>query len=216
MAVSRSRQGILIIISSPSGAGKTSVSKKILGRDHGVTFSVSATTRKPRSGEIDGKEYFFISKQKFEDMISRDEFLEYAEVFGNIYGTPRKPVEKALRNGQDVLFDVDWQGGLNLRKSNLKRFVVSIFILPPSILELNKRLISRGQDSNETVRARMLASKDEISHWQDYDYVLVNENLDEVHADIKTIIRAERLKRVRQSSLRGFIKSLNKEFKESF
>ena len=216
MTDSKSRQGMLIIISSPSGAGKTSVSKKILERDHHITFSVSATTRKPRSGEINGKEYFFISQRKFQEMVSDNEFLEYAEVFGNSYGTPRKSVENALQSGKDVLFDVDWQGGLNLRRSNLKKFVVSIFILPPSIKELNNRLVSRGQDSNEIVRARMLEAKDEISHWREYDYVLVNENLDQVHADINSIIRAERLKRTRQNSLNVFVSSLNSEFKENF
>lgn len=207
-----SSEGTLFIISSPSGAGKSSVSKRILENDIKVTFSISATTRPARAGEIDGREYYFKSHAQFDRMIQSGELLEYAEVFGQRYGTPKTPVEKSLEKGLDVLFDVDWQGGIKIRNSHLRKFVVSIFILPPSISELESRLISRGLDSNEVVNSRMLKSKEEISHWSEYDYILINKNLEKVHWDISSIIRAERLKRVNRQSLVEFVNKLNSEF----
>ena len=207
-----SSTGILFIISSPSGAGKTSVSKFILGDDSKVIFSISATTRKPREGELDGREYLFKSDDEFEKMVKNGEMLEYAEVCGNRYGTPRTPVENALADGLDVLFDVDWQGGIQIRNSHLREFVVSIFILPPTIKELENRLISRGQDTATVVSSRMMKSKEEISHWSEYDYILINKDLDMIHDDVKSIIRTERLKRTNRQILVDFVNSLNAEF----
>ena len=207
-----SSEGLLFIISSPSGAGKTSLSKWILQNDPNVTFSISATTRMPREGEKEGREYFFKTEREFKKMVQAGEMLEYADVFGSRYGTPKNPVENALASGLDVLFDVDWQGGIQIRNSHLRKFVVSIFILPPSIQELENRLVLRGKDSNDTVKARMIKSKEEISHWSEYDYILVNEDLDTVHNDIKSIIHSERLRRVNRQVLVEFVNSLNYEF----
>ena len=207
-----SSEGILFIISSPSGAGKSSVSKHILNNDTNVNFSISVTTRSPRHGEEDGREYFFKTEKEFTQMVQSGEMLEYADVFGNRYGTPKNPVENALASGLDVLFDVDWQGGIQIRNSHLRKFVVSIFILPPSIQELENRLVLRGKDSNDTVKARMIKSKEEISHWSEYDYILVNEDLATVHNDIKSIIHSERLRRVNRQVLVDFVNSLNSEF----
>ena len=207
-----SSEGLLFIISSPSGAGKTSLSKWILQNDPNVTFSISATTRMPREGEKEGREYFFKTEREFKKMVKVGEMLEYADVFGNRYGTPKNPVENALASGLDVLFDVDWQGGIQIRNSHLRKFVVSIFILPPSIQELENRLVLRGKDSNDTVKARMIKSKEEISHWSEYDYILINKDLEKVHWDISSIIRAERLKRVNRQSLVEFVNKLNSEF----
>lgn len=207
-----SSEGILFIISSPSGAGKTTISNKILKNDPKVTFSISATTRMPRDGEEDGREYFFKTASEFEKMVQSGEMLEHADVFGNRYGTPKAPVENALGKGLDVLFDVDWQGGIKIRNSHLRKFVVSIFILPPSIKELEKRLLLRGQDSDDTVVSRMMKSKEEISHWSEYDYILVNDNLQLVHKNINSIIRSERLKRLNRQELVEFVNSLNGEF----
>jgi len=211
-----SSEGTLFIISSPSGAGKTSVSKRILETDPKVTFSISATTRKPRDGEVDGREYFFKTSTQFDKMILAGEMLEYAEVFGHKYGTPKAPVEAALSKGYDVLFDVDWQGGIKIRNSHLRKFVVSIFILPPSINELESRLIQRGQDTPDIVRSRMIKSKEEISHWSEYDYILINGDLEVVQADINSIIRTERLKRVDRQALVEFVNVLNIEFKDRY
>ena len=207
-----SSEGLLFIISSPSGAGKTSLSKWILKNDPNVTFSISATTRMPREGEKEGREYFFKTEREFKNMVRAGEMLEYADVFGNKYGTPKTPVENALANGVDVLFDVDWQGGIQIRNSHLRKFVVSIFILPPSIKELENRLILRGKDSDDIVKTRMIKSKEEISHWSEYDYILVNADLDTVHNDIKSIIHTERLRRVNRQVLVEFVNSLNSEF----
>ena len=211
-----SSEGTLFIISSPSGAGKTSVSKRILETDPKVTFSISATTRKPRDGEVDGREYFFKTNLQFDKMILAGEMLEYADVFGHKYGTPKAPVETALSKGYDVLFDVDWQGGIKIRNSHLRKFVVSIFILPPSINDLESRLIQRGQDTPDIVRSRMIKSKEEISHWSEYDYILINGDLEVVHADINSIIRTERLKRVDRQALVEFVNVLNIEFKDRY
>ncbi len=208
------RRGLLIILSSPSGAGKSTLSRRLLESDPEVRFSVSATTRPPRPGEQEGLHYFFKSRREFEAMAAADQMLEHAEVFGHLYGTPRQPVEAAMRMGHDVLFDVDWQGGQQIRNSNLRESVVSIFILPPSIAELEGRLRVRGQDSDGVVAERMSKSRDEISHWAEYDYVLVNENLVQCEAELGSIIRAERLRRDRRPDLMALVTRLNREFEE--
>jgi guanylate kinase len=208
------RRGILIILSSPSGAGKSTLSRRLLELDPEVRFSVSATTRPPRPGEREGHDYFFKSRREFEAMVAAGEMLEHAEVFGNLYGTPRAPVEAAVERGEDVLFDVDWQGGQQIRSSSLREAVVSIFILPPSLAALEGRLRARGQDSPEVVARRMATSRDEISHWAEYDYVLVNENLRQCEEELRAIIAAERLRRDRQPHLGEMVRALNAEFEE--
>jgi len=211
---SSARRGILIILSSPSGAGKSTLSRRLLEFDPEVRFSISATTRPPRPGEQEGRDYFFKSRREFLAMVEAGEMLEHAEVFGNLYGTPRGPVEAAIAKGQDVLFDVDWQGGKQIRESDLKDASVSIFILPPSMAELEKRLRARGQDSHGVVSERMAQSRDEISHWDDYDYVLVNESLPQCEAELRSIIAAERLRRTRRPDLLELVERLNAEFEE--
>jgi guanylate kinase len=206
------RRGILIILSSPSGAGKSTLSRRLLEADPEVRFSISATTRPPRPGEEEGRDYFFKSRREFEAMVEDGQMLEHAEVFGNLYGTPRAPVEAAIARGEDVLFDVDWQGGQQIRNSSLRDAVVSIFVLPPSIAELEKRLKARGQDSDAVVAARMAQSRDEISHWAEYDYVLINERLAQCEAELRAIIRAERLRRDRRPGLVAVVRRLNGEF----
>jgi guanylate kinase len=208
------RRGLLIILSSPSGAGKSTLSRRLLELDPEVRFSVSATTRPPRPGEREGDDYFFKSRREFEAMAEAGEMLEHAEVFGNLYGTPRAPVEAAIARGEDVLFDVDWQGGQQIRNSSLRDAVVSIFILPPSMDELESRLRARGQDTSEVVEARMQKSRDEISHWAEYDYVLVNENLRQCEEELRAVIAAERLRRDRRPELMELVRRLNAEFEE--
>ena len=206
------RKGLLLILSSPSGAGKSTLTKMLMGWDPTMRFSVSATTRKPRPGEEDGREYYFRTREAFESMVASGEMLEHAEVFGNLYGTPKGPVEAAMREGRDTVFDIDWQGGQQIRSSSLGRDVVSIFILPPSITELDRRLHARAQDSAEVIAGRMAKSRDEISHWAEYDYVLVNDDLDVTFARLKDILSAERLKRDRQPALADFVRHLHREF----
>jgi guanylate kinase len=206
------RRGMLIILSSPSGAGKTTLSRRLMDWDRTIRFSVSATTRAPRPGEQDGREYHFRSRAEFEAMVTSGDMLEHAEVFGNRYGSPRGPVEQAMAEGRDTLFDIDWQGGQQIKNSALGRDTVSIFILPPSIAELDRRLRARGQDSDDVIRGRMAKSESEISHWAEYDYVLVNRDLDEAEARLRTILSAERLRRDRQPWLSDFVKGLNREF----
>lgn len=206
------RRGLLIILSSPSGAGKSTLSRRVLEDDKDVTFSVSATTRAPRVGENNGVEYYFKSRDEFEELVDNDGMLEHAEVFGNFYGSPAEPVRTAIEAGKDVLFDVDWQGGQQIRNSSLKDSVVSIFILPPSIAALESRLLSRGQDSAEVVAGRMDQSRSEISHWAEYDYVLVNDDVDQAEAELRAILKAERLRRDRNPGLVPFVQSLNAEF----
>ncbi|WP_422006890.1 guanylate kinase [Pyruvatibacter mobilis] len=194
-------------MSSPSGAGKTTLSRGLLDSDDEIVMSVSATTRNPRPGEVDGKDYYFVSVEDFGLMVNRGEFLEHAKVFDNYYGTPRGPVEEALSNGKDVLFDIDWQGTQQL-KENAREDVVSIFILPPSTQELERRLHTRAQDSAEIVAKRMAKAADEMSHWAEYDYIIVNQDLDKSRTQIRAILDAERLKRPRQTGLGGFVKGL--------
>ena len=206
------RSGLLVVLSSPSGAGKSTLSRRLLADDAHLSLSVSATTRAPRRGEVDGKDYFFVSHQRFEEMVAGGEMLEHAEVFGNFYGTPRQPVERALHAGGDILFDVDWQGAQQLKDSELRHAVVQIFILPPSIAELEQRLISRAQDSQDVIANRMAKAKSEISHWAEYDYVLINDDLDLCYSRIETIINAERLRRLHQRGLGKVVSRLNAEF----
>ena len=205
------RRGLLIILSSPSGAGKSTLARRLMTWDPTLRFSVSATTRAPRPGETDGREYYFRSRAAFEAMLAGGEMLEHAEVFGHFYGSPKAPVEAAMTEGRDTLFDIDWQGGQQVKQAMAKD-VVSIFILPPSIAELERRLRTRGQDSDEVIRGRMAKSEAEISHWAEYDYVLVNDDLDCTEADLKTILTAERLRRDRQPELSDFVRRLNREF----
>ncbi len=197
----------MFVMSSPSGAGKTTLSRGLLDSDDEIVMSVSATTRNPRPGEVDGKDYYFVSVEDFGLMVNRGEFLEHAKVFDNYYGTPRGPVEEALSNGKDVLFDIDWQGTQQL-KENAREDVVSIFILPPSTQELERRLHTRAQDSAEIVAKRMAKAADEMSHWAEYDYIIVNQDLDKSRTQIRAILDAERLKRPRQTGLGGFVKGL--------
>lgn len=206
------RRGMLVILSSPSGAGKSTLSRRLMAWDPTLSFSVSATTRPPRPGEVDGRDYHFRSRAEFEAMVAAGEMLEHAEVFGNLYGSPKAPVVAAMEAGRDTLFDIDWQGGQQIRNSTLGRDVVSIFILPPSIAELDRRLRSRGQDSDAVIRGRMAKSEAEISHWAEYDYVLVNRDLDEAEAQLRTILMAERMRRDRQPWLSAFVRDLNREF----
>ena len=208
------RRGLLIILSSPSGAGKSTLAARLRAWDPTLNFSVSATTRAPRPGEEHGREYYFHSREEFQDMVAKGDMLEHAEVFGNYYGSPKGPVEEAINAGRDVLFDIDWQGGQQVRASALGKHVLSIFILPPSIPELERRLYSRAQDSKEVIDGRMSKSRDEISHWPEYDYVLVNEDLDETEARLKTIVAAERLRLSQQPDLVNVVRRLNKEFEE--
>ena len=180
--------------------------------DASLRFSVSATTRAPRPGEEDGREYYFKTREAFEHMVQSGDMLEHAEVFGNFYGSPRGPVEQAMREGRDTLFDIDWQGGQQIRNSALGRDVVSIFVLPPSIAELEARLRGRAQDSDEVIAGRMAKSQSEISHWAEYDYVIVNRDIDLAFKELTTILEAERLRRDRQPALADFVRGLNREF----
>ena len=209
MTLSLPRSGLMLILSSPSGAGKTTLSRKLLEReqDGGLVMSVSVTTRKPRPGEVNGKDYFFVSHEKYLDMAASNQFLEHAQVFENHYGTPVDFVSKHIHQGRDVLFDIDWQGTKQL-KAKAREDVVSIFILPPSMDELHRRLKSRAQDSDEVVAKRMSKATSEISHWAEYDYVLINKDIDATLSNIITIHQAERLKRTRQSGLKSFIETL--------
>ena len=209
--MSSDRRGLLIILSSPSGAGKSTLARWLREWDPTIRFSVSATTRPPRPGEVHGKDYYFVSRDEFRTLVETGEMLEHAEVFTNLYGSPKAPVEAAVASGQDTLFDIDWQGGQQIRNSSLGRDVVSIFILPPSLSELERRLRSRGQDSEDVISARMARSMDEISHWAEYDYVLVNDDLEACKAKVATILSAERLKRERRPGLTDFVRTLGTE-----
>lgn len=204
------RRGLMFVLSSPSGAGKTTLSRQLLARESGISMSVSVTTRTKRPGEENGKDYYFIDRPEFDTMVSREELLEHAEVFGNCYGTPREYVEKHLSGGEDVLFDIDWQGTKQLR-ATAPDDLVSVFILPPSIEELERRLYARAQDSAEVVAKRMAKAVSEISHWTEYDYVIINQNIDEALVKITSILHAERLKRERQEGLTRFVERLDRQ-----
>jgi guanylate kinase len=200
------RRGLMFVLSSPSGAGKTTLSRMLLTEER-IALSISVTTRARRPGEVHGRHYHFIDRKKFDQMVKANELLEHAEVFGNFYGTPKKPVENALKAGRDVLFDVDWQGTKQLRK-HAPRDLVSVFILPPSSGELARRLHTRAQDDKKVIRARMAKSGDEMSHWLEYDYVVMNRDLDHAFGDVRAILHAERLKRERQTGLSAFVRGL--------
>ncbi|MBO9397023.1 MULTISPECIES: guanylate kinase [unclassified Shimia] len=208
------RRGLLIILSSPSGAGKSTLARRLMAWDPGLKFSVSATTRAPRPGEEHGREYFFMKEDAFKAQVAEGQMLEHAHVFGNFYGSPAGPVKETIDSGQDVLFDVDWQGEIQIRNSDLGKHALSIFILPPSIVELRRRLETRAQDSEDVIAKRMLKSWDEISHWGYYDYVLVNDDLDETEARLKTIVEAERMRRIQQPELQDHVRQLQMQFEE--
>ncbi|PZO78365.1 MAG: guanylate kinase [Sphingomonas hengshuiensis] len=201
------RRGVLFVLSSPSGAGKSTIARKLLAAEDDLSMSVSATTRGPRPGETDGKDYHFVDLEEFRRMASEHEFLEWAHVFGNRYGTPRAPVEAMLSAGKDVLFDIDWQGAQQLFQI-AGGDVVRVFILPPSMAELHQRLVSRNTDSAEVIEGRMARAAAEVSHWDGYDYVLVNDDAEDCFRKVQNILAAERLRRSRQTGLIGFIRKL--------
>jgi guanylate kinase len=202
------RRGLMLVLSSPSGAGKTTISRKLLAIERErLVISVSVTTRKPRPGEVDGRDYHFIDRARFGAMAAKGELLEHANVFGHSYGTPRAAVEKALAQGRDVLFDIDWQGTQQLRET-ARSDLVSVFVLPPDMAELERRLRERAQDSEEVVQARMTKASDEMSHWAEYDYIVVNRDIGASVAQVRAILTAERLKRDRQIGLGDFVRGL--------
>jgi guanylate kinase len=200
----------MLVLSSPSGAGKTTLARKLLAADPAVQLSVSVTTRKQRPGEVDGQDYHFIDAARFDAMVRKGELLESAWVFGHRYGTPRAPVETALAQGRDVLFDIDWQGTQQLREK-ADRDLVSVFVLPPSIPDLERRLRARAQDSDDVIHARMAKAADEMSHWAEYDYVVINTDIEHAFAQVRSILATERLKRERQVGLSEFVRRLQAE-----
>jgi guanylate kinase len=203
----RDRRGLLIVLSSPSGAGKTTISRMLLDSDPEITMSVSATTRPKRPGETDDVDYHFVSDGEFERLIAADEFAEWAYVFDHRYGSPKEPIKEALKDGRDILFDIDWQGTQQLREKT-GRDLVSIFVLPPSIPDLERRLRTRAQDSDQVIHARMAKAADEMSHWPEYDYVVINSDIDHAFREVQSILAAERLKRERQIGLSDFVRRL--------
>ena len=201
------RRGLMLVLSSPSGAGKTTLSRMLLTTERGIDLSISVTTRPRRPGEVNGRHYHFIDRKQFEQLRRNGDLLEYAEVFGNFYGTPRKPVERTLKQGRDVLFDIDWQGTQQLRE-RAREDLVSVFLLPPSGGELARRLHTRAQDDKKTIRDRMARAGSEMSHWAEYDYVVINRDLDKAFSEVRSILAAERLKRERQTGLSAFVRGL--------
>ncbi|MGO1117132.1 guanylate kinase [Rhodovibrionaceae bacterium A322] len=201
------RRGLVLVLSSPSGAGKTTISRELLSSDKNLKLSISATTRPMRKGERDGIDYQFVSKERFQEMVDGGDMLEHATVFGNSYGTPAAPVKEALEQGQDVLFDIDWQGTQQV-SAKMRDDLVRVFILPPSVEELERRLYSRAQDSEEVVRGRMAEASAEMSHYAEYDYIVVNQQLEQAIADVKAVLAAERLRRDRQVGLVTFVNKL--------
>ncbi|HEY4125529.1 MAG TPA: guanylate kinase [Rhizomicrobium sp.] len=204
------RRGLMLVLSSPSGAGKTTLSRRLLESDPAIQMSVSATTRKPRAGEIEGRDYFFIDAKEFEQRAKTNEFLEHATVFENRYGTPKKAVDDILTSGKDVLFDIDWQGTQQL-KQQARDDVVSVFVLPPSHDELERRLRARAQDEEVVVQARMAKAAGEISHWAEYDYIIINDDVEAAQMQLETILAAERLKRARQLGIPAFVGDLTRK-----
>lgn len=207
------RRGLMFVLSSPSGAGKSTLSRMLIERTPGMRMSVSVTTRAKRPGEVDGEHYHFIDKATFDSMVKKHDLLEHADVFDYHYGTPRRPVETALAAGEDVLFDIDWQGTQQLREK-ARDDVVSVFILPPSAQDLERRLHTRAQDSDEVIRGRMSRATHELSHWAEYDYVVINSDLHAAFSEIETILRAERLKRERQTGLSAFVRALQEQLQK--
>ena len=207
------RRGLMFVLSSPSGAGKTTLSRLLIERTPGLRMSVSATTRPMRPGEVDGRDYLFVDQSSFETMARQGDLLEWAIVFDHRYGTPRAPVEAALSAGHDVLFDIDWQGPQQLREK-ARADVVSVFILPPSATELEKRLHSRAQDSDAVIKGRMSRASHEMSHWAEYDYIVINHDIDQAFAEVQSILKAERLKRERRSGLTTFVRQLQRQLEK--
>jgi guanylate kinase len=205
--ISLRRRGLMLVLSSPSGAGKSSISRALLARDPNIIMSVSYTTRPPRPGEVDGRDYHFVHRDRFNHVIAEGGMLEHAKVFDHHYGTPRAPVEAALASGRDVLFDIDWQGTQQLAH-NARTDLASVFVLPPSMEELERRLHTRAQDSVEVVRRRMAKAGDEMSHWREYDYIIINRELDSSVTSVQAILAAERMKRDRQLALDAFVNEL--------
>jgi guanylate kinase len=201
------RRGLMLVLSSPSGAGKTTLSRRLLAEDPNIVLSISVTTRHRRMSEVEGTDYRFIDRERYDAMVRNDELLEHAEVFGNCYGTPRKPVETALAEGQDVLFDIDWQGADQLI-AKVRDDLATVFVLPPSVQELERRLHRRAEDSDEIIRGRMAKASEEISHYKDYDYIVINHDLEQAFANVRAILAAERLRRERQVGLPEFVRSL--------
>ena len=208
------RRGLLIILSSPSGAGKSTLARRLRAWDPSISFSVSATTRSPRNREVDGRDYVFMDVAEFKRVVAEGGMLEHAHVFGNFYGSPAEPVCEAADAGRDVLFDIDWQGAQQIKNSAMRDGVLSIFILPPSIAELRRRLVMRGQDEEDVIAKRMKRSWDEISHWDGYDYVLINDDLDATEERLRSIVTAERLRRTRRPGLVEHVRRLQGEFEE--
>lgn len=208
------RRGLLIILSSPSGAGKSTLAGRLRKWDNTLQFSISSTTRQAREGEVDGQDYLFVSVDDFKRQVANGDMLEHAQVFENYYGSPKGPVETSVEAGRDVLFDIDWQGAQQISNSSLRDHVLSIFILPPSITELHRRLVSRGQDDEAIIEKRMKKSWDEISHWDSYDYVIVNDDLDVTEERLKTIISAERQRRAQQPGLLDHIRALQSQYEK--
>jgi len=207
------RRGLMFVLSSPSGAGKTTLARELMSKVAGIEMSVSVTTRTMRPGEVEGKDYHFIDKPRFDQMVKNNELLEHAPVFDHFYGTPRAPVEAALSAGRDVLFDIDWQGTQQLREK-ARQDVVSVFILPPSAADLEKRLHTRAQDSDAVIRGRMSRASHEMSHWAEYDYIVINHAVDEAFAEVHAILKAERLRRDRRTGLTAFVRGLQKQLEK--
>jgi guanylate kinase len=204
------RRGLMFVLSSPSGAGKTTLSRRLIAEHPDLKMSVSVTTRPKRPGEVEGHDYLFIDRKRFDAMAKDDELLEHAPVFDHFYGTPRAPVEAALSSGRDVLFDIDWQGTQQLRE-RARQDVVSVFILPPSAADLEKRLHTRAQDSDDVIRGRMSRASHEMSHWAEYDYIVINHTVDEAFAEVQSILKAERLRRERRIGLADFVRDLQRQ-----
>lgn len=209
-APSVARRGLMFVLSSPSGAGKTTLAKRLLAADSRLTMSVSVTTRAPRPNEADGRDYYFVSRDEYQRMVKAGELLEHAHVLGNDYGTPRKPVEKALSEGRDVLFDIDWQGAQQLEAA-ARDDLVKVFVLPPSLGELERRLHTRAQDSADVIAGRMARALDEMSHWAEYDYVVINENIDRSEQEVAAILKAERARRKRLTGLGDFVRTMRED-----
>jgi|TARA_B110000467_G_C18314964_1_gene480829 guanylate kinase len=208
---SNKKKGVMLVLSSPSGAGKSSICKSLMSLDTNLSLSISTTTRKKRPNENSGEDYFFVSTEKFKEMLSNNHFLEHASVFDNYYGTDKSLVEKKINNGEDLIFDIDWQGAQQLREK-MREDIVSIFILPPNKKELERRLKSRGQDSAKVVKKRMDGASAEITHWAEYDYVVINEDLNQSVKAVLVILKAERMKRTRQEGLVEFVRSITHDF----
>ena len=208
MNISNKNKGVMLVLSSPSGAGKSSICKSLMSLDKNLSLSISTTTRKKRPNEKSGEDYIFVSIDEFQSMLNKNHFLEHANVFGNYYGTDKSIVESRINNGKDLIFDIDWQGAQQLREK-MREDIVSVFILPPSKQELERRLKSRGQDADEVVKKRMDEASAEITHWAEYDYVVINKNLNDSVKAVLGILKAERMKRIRQVGLGEFVRSIS-------